>query len=167
VTAPQGQVQLRDARWESFVSADAGPAPIVAAVLVRDGQVLLCLRSPQRRWSPCMWDLPGGHVERGESDPVALARELSEELGVTVAPGVIAATLPAVRIIDHEVDMRVWVVCDWSGHAVNAAPEEHDDIGWFEPSQLEHLSLAHPEYRGLLRRVGRASAAPVPGDLSS
>ncbi|MFZ0387083.1 MAG: NUDIX domain-containing protein [Solirubrobacteraceae bacterium] len=142
---------------DSFVRADSGPAAIVAAVLVRDGRVLLCLRSPQRRWSPCLWDLPGGHVERGESDPIALARELGEELGVTVAPAAIAATRPEVRIIDHEVDMRVWVVRDWSGDAVNAAPDEHDAVGWFEPAQLEHLSLAHPEYRGLLRRVGRGS----------
>lgn len=141
------------------MSDDAGLAAIVAAVLVRDGRVLLCLRSPQRRWSPCLWDLPGGHVEPGESDPVALARELSEELGVTVAPATIAATLPAVRIIDHEVDMQVWVVHDWSGEAVNAAPEEHDAISWFHPAQLEQLSLAHPEYRGLLRRVGGASAS--------
>jgi 8-oxo-dGTP diphosphatase len=124
------------------VSANSGLTAIVAAVLVRDGRVLLCLRSSRRRWSPCMWDLPGGHVERGESDPVALARELCEELGVSVAPATIAATLPVVRIIDHEVDMRVWVVEDWSGEA----------------SQLEQLSLAHPEYRGLLRRVGAASA---------
>jgi len=140
------------------VSGATGPAAIVAAVLVRDGRVLLCLRSPERRWSPCLWDLPGGHVERGESDPVALARELGEELGVTVAASTIAATLPEVRIIDPEVDMRVWVVHDWSGEAVNAAPDEHDAVGWFEPSQLERLSLAHPEYRGLLRRVSSASA---------
>ena len=140
------------------MSDDSGLAAIVAAVLVRDGRVLLCLRSPQRRWSPCMWDLPGGHVEHGESDPGALARELCEELGVTVAPATIAATLPAVRIIDPEVDMRVWVVHDWSGEAVNAAPDEHDAVSWFQPAQLEQLSLAHPEYRGLLRRVSSASA---------
>ena len=148
------------------MSGATGPAAIVAAVLVRDGRVLLCLRSRQRRWSPCMWDLPGGHVERGESDPTALARELCEELGVTVAPAAIAATLPVVRIIDHEVDMRVWIVREWSGDAINAAPEEHDAVGWFQPSQLERLSLAHPEYRGLLRRVGRASGASVPSDRS-
>src|ERR1700761_1029432 len=129
----------------------SGPARIVAGVLVRDGRVLLCLRSPERRWSPCLWDLPGGHVERGESDPVALARELGEEVGVQVAVSVIEARRPEVRIIDHEVDMRVWVVGDWTGEAVNAAPEEHDAIGWFAPDEVETLSLAHPEYRGLLR----------------
>ena len=137
---------------------DSGLAAIVAAVLVRDGRVLLCLRSPQRRWSPCRWDLPGGHVERGESDPTALARELYEELGVTVASASIAATRPDVRIIDHEVDMRVWVVHDWSGEAVNAAPDEHDAVGWFRPVELDQIELAHPEYLALLRRVGTESA---------
>ena len=142
------------------MSGVAGPAAIVAAVLVRDGRVLLCLRSPRRRWSPCLWDLPGGHVERGESDPVALARELGEELGVTVAPAAIAASLPEVRLVDDEVDMRVWVVRDWTGDAANAAPDEHDAVRWFAPAEVQALSLAHPEYRALLRRVAGAS---VPG----
>ena len=131
----------------------SGPARIVAGVLVRDGRVLLCLRSPERRWSPCLWDLPGGHVERGESDPVALARELGEEVGVQVAVSVIEARRPEVRIIDHEVDMRVWVVGDWTGEAVNAAPEEHDAIGWFQREQLDGLRFADLSYPGLLRHL--------------
>ncbi|MGY1698758.1 NUDIX domain-containing protein [Geodermatophilus sp. SYSU D00766] len=36
-----------------------------------------------RRWYPDAWDFPGGHLEPGEDEPAAPARELSEELGVT------------------------------------------------------------------------------------
>ena len=36
---------------------------VVAGVLIRDGHVLLCHRSPAREWYPDVWDLPGGHVE--------------------------------------------------------------------------------------------------------
>lgn len=139
-------------------TSGAGLARIVSAVLVRDGRVLLCLRSPHRRWRPCTWDLPGGHVEEGESDPVALARELCEETGVTVSPATVDGRAPDVRIIDDEVDMRVWVVDDWEGQVVNGAPDEHDAVRWFTVVELTGLLLAHPEYRLLLRRVGAASA---------
>ncbi len=39
-------------------------------------------RSPERRWFPDVWDLPGGHVEPGEDERTALRRELREEVGV-------------------------------------------------------------------------------------
>ena len=42
-------------------------AALVAALLVRDGRMLLCHRSAGRRWYPDVWDFPGGHVEGGES----------------------------------------------------------------------------------------------------
>ena len=52
------------------------PRARVVAALLRDGnRVLLCHRSPQRRWYPDVWDLPGGHVERRELPGAALARE--------------------------------------------------------------------------------------------
>lgn len=47
-----------------------------------DGRILLVQPSYKRHW-----DLPGGVVERGESPKAAAAREVKEELGVTVEPG--------------------------------------------------------------------------------
>jgi 8-oxo-dGTP pyrophosphatase MutT (NUDIX family) len=51
-------------------------------VIVTDGQRLLlghATRSPR-------WDIPKGVAEPGESHPVAAARELLEETGLSIAP---------------------------------------------------------------------------------
>ncbi len=128
----------------------SGRARIVAGLL-RDGdRVLLCHRSPTRRWYPDVWDLPGGHIEDGEAPGAALARELLEELGVTVAE----PSGPAA----HEVrgatyHMRVWLIDAWGGTVVNAAPEEHDDVAWFGRADLPGLRLAHETYLPWLSRV--------------
>lgn len=54
---------------------------VVAAVIERDGCVLICQRKRDHR-HPLKWEFPGGKVEPGESPPSALARELAEELSV-------------------------------------------------------------------------------------
>lgn len=53
----------------------------IAQMLVRDGddRVLLCQLTYKRDW-----DLPGGVVEVGESPQVAVAREVTEELGLEI-----------------------------------------------------------------------------------
>jgi mutator protein MutT len=116
---------------------------VVVGALLRDGQVLLGLRSPEKRAYPGVWDLPGGVIEEGETELVALARELFEELGVRIAIG---ATSHLVRLTvgmeDDSVKLSAWLVRDWDGTPFNAAPEEHDDLGWFNLEELPVLAHA-------------------------
>src|ERR1700760_882386 len=58
---------------------------VVAVVLLRPGEALLCHRSPARAAYPDVWDFAGGHVEPGEKPLAALRREVAEELGVELA----------------------------------------------------------------------------------
>ena len=57
---------------------------VVTGAFIDGRRIFLCHRSPGRRWYPDVWDLPGGHVELGETPTEALERELLEELGVSV-----------------------------------------------------------------------------------
>src|SRR5262245_15050724 len=60
---------------------------VVAAVMIRDGRVLLAKRAATKRIAPGKYHLPGGHVEHGEHPAAALAREMAEEFGVRVDVG--------------------------------------------------------------------------------
>jgi 8-oxo-dGTP diphosphatase len=126
------------------ISVD-GPARarIVAAVLRAGNRMLLCHRSAGRRWYPDVWDLPGGHVEDGELPGAALVRELREELGIAIP----APSGPPLREIRADTfDMQIWLVDGWTGTPINAAPDEHDAIAWFEETDLAELHLAHERY---------------------
>ena len=59
---------------------------VVAAVLEKDGRYLIT----QRRATavlPLMWEFPGGRVEPGETDALALKREVLHRLGTEIEVG--------------------------------------------------------------------------------
>ena len=50
-------------------------------------------------------------------------------------------------------DMQIWLVDSWTGITVNAAPDEHDAVAWFETSDLDSLRLAHESFLSMLAAV--------------
>jgi mutator protein MutT len=122
---------------------------VVAVILLQAGRVLLCHRSPERRWYPDVWDFPGGHILPGEQPEDALRREVAEELGAELE-GTDGA--PVLHRVDPQagLDLTVWVSRRWQGCITNLQPEEHDAIGWFGKEQLSGLAFADPAYRCLL-----------------
>lgn len=122
---------------------------VVVGALVRGGRVLLAHRSPTKHAYPGVWDLPGGVVEAGESELGALARELHEELGVRIETG---SASPLCRLVarpsGEPVQLSAWLLRAWQGTPGNVAPEEHDDIGWFDLEELP--PLAHEPVRAAL-----------------
>jgi 8-oxo-dGTP diphosphatase len=57
---------------------------VVAAVIERGDRRLLIGQRRKDDSSPLKWEFPGGKVREGELAEAALARELREELGVTL-----------------------------------------------------------------------------------
>ena len=59
---------------------------VTAAVILRDGKVLLAKR-PSRGLLGGMWEFPGGKIEKDETLEQCLSREIREELNVIIAAG--------------------------------------------------------------------------------
>jgi len=115
---------------------------IALAALVRNGKVLLGHRHPARRWYPDCWDLIGGHIEAGESPDQAVRRECREEIAVEVSD----LQLLDVHLDDPVLVPHAFLVTAWVGRPTNAAPDEHDALGWFTARDLPGLRLADPGY---------------------
>jgi mutator protein MutT len=134
------------------MTVDATPAPheVVGGLLVRDGRVLLCHRSVNRSWYPNVWDIPGGHVEVGETPSAALVRELGEELGVAIAE---PDEPEFARFARSDFELWVWVIKDWVGDPSNVSEDEHDDVAWFSVAETAGLRFADESYPDLIARV--------------
>ena len=124
---------------------------VAVGALVGPRGVLLAHRRSDLRYYPNCWDFPGGHLELGETPVIGLIRELREELGVLAV--VEGESRLRIREDSDSVDglvLDLWVITEWAGEVANQAPEEHDDLRWFDPADVENLELAHPSYRKFL-----------------
>ena len=66
---------------ESKALALTAPIEVVAAIIERGNHILLARRDESSDQAG-LWEFPGGKVEAGETEAVALRRELLEELNI-------------------------------------------------------------------------------------
>ena len=105
---------------------------VVGAMIERAGKYLITQRSPKASL-PLLWEFPGGRVEEGETDRVALARELRERLGIEVEVGEQAMHVKH-AYPDYDIDFRVFR-CALKRGEVNK--DRVYDFRWAAPSELD------------------------------
>jgi len=126
-------------------------ASCVAGLLIRGRAVLLGQRASHESYAG-RWDIPGGHIEIGESPSAALVRELQEEIGVTALAWTL---LERCQISDAvgSTDLLIYGVTDWLSDPVRKN-DEHSELRWYELAEAADLEfLALEQYRSLFRRL--------------
>ncbi|MBB4696820.1 8-oxo-dGTP diphosphatase [Actinoplanes abujensis] len=103
-------------------------------MIIVDGRVLACERSAPPEVAG-RWEFPGGKVEPGESDQVALARECVEELGVRVEVG--DRVGPDVPLAHGRAVLRVFAVRLLDGDMPRAL--EHTSMRWLAKDELDSV----------------------------
>jgi 8-oxo-dGTP diphosphatase len=105
---------------------------VVAAVIERDGKLLICQRT-RHQTMPLKWEFPGGKIEEGEQPRDALRRELEEELGIRAKIGDEIARLQHTYPNGAAVELRFYIVREYDGELENRI---FRDLQWVAPKAL-------------------------------
>lgn len=113
------------------------------AVITQDGRLLMVRKALTDPFQPGRWELPGGRLQQGETPDEALAREVREEVGLTVQPGLplalwswrlqdstVVAVARSCEIVSGELDL--------SGHDVG---DHIERAAWVELDTVLKLDL--------------------------
>jgi 8-oxo-dGTP diphosphatase len=115
---------------------------VVAGAIVAEGKVLVA----QRVHPPELagrWELPGGKVAVGETEPEALVRELAEELGVDVEVGW--------RLGDDVALNPTMTLRAYQAALLRGEPQPHDHaaLRWVSSAELDEVDWV-PADRGFV-----------------
>jgi len=128
---------------------------VVAALIVRDGKVLICQRAQDQPMA-LKWEFPGGKVEPGEEEPAALHRELQEELGIS------ATIEEKVTSVQHHyrkggaVELHFYRVQEYEGEMENRIFEQ---IRWVDRRDLPQFDFLAAD-RDLIQQIAVGKVLP-------
>lgn len=119
---------------------------VVAAVIVRDGEVLATRRG-YGEWQG-WWEFPGGKMEAGESPQDALRREIREELDAEIEVGRLLETVewdyPSFHLTMH------CFICSLVSGSMNL--NEHEAAAWLTKENIGSVKWL-PADEGLIGRI--------------
>jgi 8-oxo-dGTP diphosphatase len=130
---------------------------VAAAVVWRDGRVLLTRRPPGGPFG-LKWEFPGGKLEPGETAEQALVRELREELGVgSVTRGTLAVETH--EYVHGLVVELHFVRCELDSLDFTPSPEVHE-VRWSRPSEVDPAEVLEAD-RGFLAALVKAERGSI------
>jgi len=132
-------------KWKRFImEADDMRRVSKAVMLDEEGKVLIMKRSPKSisKESPWEWDLPGGHVQEGESDVKGLQREIQEETQLYIRKA------PDWFMLDGYT--RFFLIREWEGEVTLS--DEHTEYKWLDPKEVKGYNIGKM-YEGAIKEA--------------
>ena len=123
--------------------------PVVAALIVRDGRLLIA-RRPEGKNMAGRWEFPGGKLECGESPEEAIEREIREELAAEIRAGRVYQAI-AYSYPEKDVLLLFYAASVVSGEP---RPVEEAEIRWITLEELDEYTFA-PVDAMLVERLKR------------
>lgn len=107
----------------------------VSILLIKNNQVFMTRRQ-NTDWENGKFNLPGGHVEIGETITQAAIREASEEAGVKINSNDLTFVNVS-HLVTNSPRVHLYFKAEnWEGEPFNAEPEKASEAGWFDIDNL-------------------------------
>lgn len=117
---------------------------VVAAALIDAAGRMMVQRRPAGKSFAGLWEFPGGKPEAGETPQAALARELMEELGITVqSDDLTALTFASEPLGKRHLLLLLYLCRQWSGEPSLLHATE---LRWVNASELRSLKMPPADY---------------------
>ena len=123
---------------------------VVAALIVKNGKVLVCQRT-KHQTMPLKWEFPGGKIENGEQPRAALRRELDEELGIQARIEQEVARICHAYKNGGSVELRFYLVREYEGEVENRI---FRDVQWAKRRDLPSYDFLEAD-RDLVKDLAR------------
>ena len=105
---------------------------VTAAILEKDGKILIAKRETGDELFAGLWEFPGGKIEKGETPEECMARELKEELEIEVEVGTLITSNKHVYP-DGIFELLAYKVEHISG---NFVLNDHDEVKWITIDEI-------------------------------
>jgi 8-oxo-dGTP diphosphatase len=128
--------------------------PVVAGFLKKENRILVGQR-PENNSLAGLWEFPGGKIELGESPEEALARELSEELGIEAEIGELKLSVTH-SYNDVGIVILFYEVLFWKGEP---KAKHHLMLEWIYPEELKERSIPEANKK-VLQKIFKALGVP-------
>lgn len=127
---------------------------VVVGLLHREGKIFVARRSDTKQAFPGQFELPGGHVDPGETLVTALAREIKEELQVEVKVGEI---IHAFTYHSENMDkVEICYLCTIpEGIEPIFDPDDHSEARWIGSNEIHLFEKEDDETEALKKAFKR------------
>jgi 8-oxo-dGTP diphosphatase len=124
---------------------------VVAALIEEDGHYLITQRRPTAVL-PLLWEFPGGRVEAGETDALALEREVLHRLGVSVTVGKI------ISFVRHPYERYIIELHLYECRLASGRPEKRNvhDFAWTQSDEFEQYAFTPADELSMAKLLGLA-----------
>lgn len=111
---------------------------VVAALIMKDGKILIAKRSTGNKDVIGKWEFPGGKVEENETEKQAIEREIKEEFDILVRAEKFITNVIS-KDKKSEIDLKLYL-CKYIDGKIKL--NDHSEYKWVDKDDILDFDLA-------------------------